>query len=119
MPAALLVNGAKFRASLDRVAQFRKLTLTPLVSLLVGDSELAQARWVAWLGKQRLESTVRIEFSAVLDYVVAFAADQIVNIQAQTSEVASAAAPAAQSWLTGRPRSPASRILPGLHQPST
>jgi molybdate-binding protein len=35
------VSGTTFRASLDRVAQHRKLTLAPLASLLVGYSELA------------------------------------------------------------------------------
>jgi nucleotidyltransferase AbiEii toxin of type IV toxin-antitoxin system len=62
------VSGTTFRASLDRVAQHRKLTLAPLASLLVGYSELASARWVAWLRKQRLESTIPTELSAVLDY---------------------------------------------------
>ena len=66
------VSGATLRASLDRVAQHRKLTLAPLASVLVGYSEIAQARWVAWLRKQRLETTIPTEFSAVLDYVVSF-----------------------------------------------
>jgi hypothetical protein len=35
------------------VAQHRKLTLTPLASVLVGYSESAQARWVAWLRMQQ------------------------------------------------------------------
>ena len=48
--------------------------------LLVGYSELAQARWVAWLRKQRLESTIPTEFSAVLDCVVAFV-DPIIGRQ--------------------------------------
>jgi hypothetical protein len=74
------VSGATFRVSLDRVAQHRKLTLTPLASVLVGYSEIAQARWVAWLRKQRLESTIPVEFSAVLDYLVAFA-DPIISRQ--------------------------------------
>jgi hypothetical protein len=74
------VSGATFRASLDRVAQYRKLTLVPLASVLVGYSELAQARWGAWLRKQRLESTIPTDFSAVLDYVVEFS-DPIIGRQ--------------------------------------
>jgi len=74
------VSGATFRASLDRVAQHRKLSLTPLASVLAGYSEIAQARWVAWLRKQGLESTIPVEFSAVLDYLVAFA-DPIISRQ--------------------------------------
>jgi predicted nucleotidyltransferase component of viral defense system len=73
------VNGAIFRASLDRVAQHRKVALTPLASLLMGYSEIGQARWGAWLKKQRLETTIPTEFSAVLDYVVSFADPVIAN----------------------------------------
>jgi predicted nucleotidyltransferase component of viral defense system len=76
------VNGATFRASLNRVAQHRKLTLVPLASVLVGYSEIAQARWAAWLKKQRLETTVPTGFAEVLDYVVPFA-DPIINGQAR------------------------------------
>jgi hypothetical protein len=67
------VDGATFRASLDRVAQYRKVALAPLASVLVGYSELGQARWSAWLRKQRLETTVPTEFAVVLDYVISFA----------------------------------------------
>jgi hypothetical protein len=49
-----------------------------LASVLIGYSEIAQARWAAWLRKQRLETTIPTEFSAVLDYVVAFA-DPIIS----------------------------------------
>ena len=74
------VNGATFRASLDRVAQYRKVALTPLASVLIGYSEIGQARWGAWLRKQRLETTIPAEFSAVLDYIVSFV-DPIISSQ--------------------------------------
>jgi len=74
------VDSATFRSSLERVAQYRKLTLVPLVSVLVGYSEIAQARWVAWLRKQRLETTIPVQFSTVLEYVVSFA-DPIIGDQ--------------------------------------
>lgn len=74
------VDSATFRSWLDRVAQYRKLTLVPLVSVLVGYSEIAQARWVAWLRKQRLETTIPAQFSTVLEYVVSFA-DPIIGDQ--------------------------------------
>lgn len=74
------VNGEIFRASLDRVTQHRKVALTPLASVLIGYSEIGQARWGAWLKKQRLETTLPTEFSVVLDYVVAFA-DPIITSQ--------------------------------------
>jgi predicted nucleotidyltransferase component of viral defense system len=76
------VNGATFRESLNRVAKYRELTLAPLASVLVGYSEIAQARWAAWLKKQKLERTIPTVFSAVLDYVVSFA-DPIISGQAR------------------------------------
>jgi len=72
------VNGATFRASLDRVTQHRKVGLTPLASVLIGYSEIGQARWAAWLKKQRLEATVPTDFAAVLDDIVSFA-DPIIS----------------------------------------
>jgi len=74
------VDSAIFRESLDRVARYRKLTLEPLSSVLVGYSEVAQARWAAWVRKQRLEAKIPIEFSTVLDYVISFA-DPIISGQ--------------------------------------
>jgi hypothetical protein len=53
-----------------------------LTSVLVGYSEIAQARWTAWLRKQKLETTIPTEFSTVLDYVVSFA-DPIISGQAR------------------------------------
>jgi hypothetical protein len=73
------VDGATFRASLDRVAQHRKVALAPLASVLIGYSELGQARWSAWLRKQRLETAIPTEFAVVLDYVVSFADPIIAN----------------------------------------
>jgi len=75
------VNSATFRASLDRVAQHRKIALAPLASVLIGYSEIAQTRWIAWLRKQRLETTIPAQFSTVLDYVASFA-DPIIGGQA-------------------------------------
>lgn len=74
------VDSVTFRESLDRVARYRKLTLEPLASVLVGYSEVAQTRWAAWLRKQRLEAKIPIEFSTVLEYVISFA-DPIISGQ--------------------------------------
>jgi hypothetical protein len=74
------VDSVTFRESLDRVARYRKLTLEPLASVLVGYSEVAQTRWAAWLRKQRLEAKIPLEFSTVLDYVISFA-DPIISGQ--------------------------------------
>jgi hypothetical protein len=76
------VDGATFQASLDRVAQYRKVTLTPLASVLMGYPQACQARWSAWLRKQRLETTLPAQFSVVVDYVVSFA-DPIIAHQSR------------------------------------
>jgi hypothetical protein len=80
------VDSAIFRESLDRVARYRKLTLEPLASVLVGYSEAAQTRWAAWVRKQRLEAKIPIEFSTVLDYVISFA-DPIISSQVDVRSV--------------------------------
>ena len=46
--------------------------------MLTGYPEIAQARWAAWLRKQRLEKTIPSEFSEVLDYIASFA-DPIID----------------------------------------
>jgi hypothetical protein len=74
------VSGATFRASLDRVAQYRKITLAPLTSVLDGYAEIAQARWIAWLRKQRLELTMPAELAEVLSYLFVFA-DPVISRQ--------------------------------------
>ena len=76
------MNGATLHASLNRVAQYRKLALAPLASVLAGYPEIAQTRWAAWLKKQRLEATIPTEFSVVLDNVISFA-DPIISGQAR------------------------------------
>jgi hypothetical protein len=47
--------------------------LAPLRSVFAGYGELAQQRWLAWLRKNRLESSTPTDFSAVLDLVQVFA----------------------------------------------
>jgi predicted nucleotidyltransferase component of viral defense system len=61
------------QTSLIRVAEYRQTALASLQSVLAGYAELAQQRWLAWLRKNRLESTIPTEFSNVLDQVQLFA----------------------------------------------
>ena len=61
------------QTSLIRVAEYRQTALASLQSVLAGYAELAQQRWLAWLRKNRLESTIPTEFSNVLDQVRLFA----------------------------------------------
>lgn len=67
------------RQSLLRVAQYRDVALSSLSAVLTGYADIAQQRWLAWLRKQRLESTVPKEFSVVLHVVIVFADPVIVG----------------------------------------
>lgn len=72
------VRAATLRVSMGHVAQYRRLDLTPLRSVFVGYAELAQQRWLAWLRKNRLESSAPANFAAVLELVQVFADPVIV-----------------------------------------
>ena len=67
------VNAPTLRESIQRVAQYRGINVTPLGPTLAGYADFAQSRWVAWLRKQRLEGVVPAEFSSVLGVVISFA----------------------------------------------
>jgi hypothetical protein len=55
------------------VAEYRGVALEALHTVLADYAGIAQQRWLAWLRKQRMESTVPLEFSVVLGLVVDFA----------------------------------------------
>lgn len=67
------IDAQTLHSSMQRVAQFRNVALTPLRTALVGYAEIAQSRWVAWLRKQRLNNSIPTEFSIVLQSAVSFA----------------------------------------------
>jgi predicted nucleotidyltransferase component of viral defense system len=67
------IDAQTLHSSIQRVAQFRNVALTPLRTALVGYAEIAQSRWVAWLRKQRLNNSIPTEFSIVLQSAVSFA----------------------------------------------
>lgn len=67
------VGGDTLRKSMLLVAQYRNIELSVLSEVLIGYADIAQQRWSAWLKKQRLDSTVPKEFSAVLHCVILFA----------------------------------------------
>jgi hypothetical protein len=69
-----MVNGSINGRSFLRI----RLDLAPLRSVFAGYAELAQQRWLAWLRKNRLESSTPTDFSAVLDLVQVFADPVIV-----------------------------------------
>jgi predicted nucleotidyltransferase component of viral defense system len=67
------VDAQTLHSSMQQVAQFRSVVLTPLRAALAGYAEIAQPRWAAWLRKQRLDNTIPTEFSIVLQSMVSFA----------------------------------------------
>jgi predicted nucleotidyltransferase component of viral defense system len=90
------IDGKILRQSLLRVAEYRDVALAALHSVLADYAEIAQQRWLAWLRKQRMESTVPTEFPIVLGLVVAFADPVIAgDLNAHTWESEK------QSWISG------------------
>ena len=78
------VEARTLRASMQSVAQYRGIPLSPLESTLIGFPEIAQNRWLAWLRKQRLESAAPEDFATVLDLVVSFADPVLSDAQTMT-----------------------------------
>jgi Nucleotidyl transferase AbiEii toxin, Type IV TA system len=66
-------DGAELELSLRIVAQHRSASLIQLSAVLDGYAGLAQARWAAWVRKQRLDDRLPLQFDAVLTSVVSFA----------------------------------------------
>jgi Nucleotidyl transferase AbiEii toxin, Type IV TA system len=90
------INGKTLRQSLLTVAEYRNVALAALHGVLADYAEIAQQRWVAWLRKQRMESTVPIDFPNVLGLVVAFADPVIAgDLNAHTWDSQR------QSWISG------------------
>jgi len=73
LSAAHDVNGDELVASIDVVATHRNATLTPLDEALAGYAEIAQNKWSAWVGKQRLSDRLDQDFTSVLQDVFTFA----------------------------------------------
>ena len=78
------IDGRRLQQSMSRVSSHRDVTLTPLRVVLEGYEEVAQARWLAWLKKQRLDTAIPNDFSAVLDVVESFSDPLIANNSVQS-----------------------------------
>ena len=73
------VDAQTLRTSMEHVAQYRGVPLSPLRLALAGFPEFAQSRWFAWLRKQRLEPSAPAEFATVIEFVISFADPLISN----------------------------------------
>jgi hypothetical protein len=71
----------QLRGSIQRVASYRRVALTPLATRLDGWADTAQPRWSTWRRKQRLSATVPAQFSDALAAVITFA-DPVLTGQA-------------------------------------
>lgn len=78
------IDGRRLQQSMSRVSNHRDVTLSPLRIVLEGYEEVAQARWLAWLKKQRLDTAIPNDFSAVLDVVESFSDPLIANNSVQS-----------------------------------
>lgn len=63
----------QLRGSIQQVASYRRVALTPLATRLDGWADTAQPRWSIWRRKQRLSATVPAQFSDTLAAVITFA----------------------------------------------
>jgi hypothetical protein len=73
------VDAQTLRTSMQHVAQYRGVPLSPLKPALAGFPDIAQSRWLAWLRKQRLDTAAPAEFATILEVVVSFAEPLIGN----------------------------------------
>ena len=78
------IDGRRLQQSMSRVSNHRDVTLSPLRIVLEGYEEVAQARWLAWLKKQRLDTAIPNDFLAVLDVVESFSDPLIANNSVQS-----------------------------------
>jgi predicted nucleotidyltransferase component of viral defense system len=67
------IEASTLNSSIQRVARFRNVALTPLRSALAEYAAIAQPRWLAWLRKQKLDDWIPTDFSVVLVRVISFA----------------------------------------------
>jgi Nucleotidyl transferase AbiEii toxin, Type IV TA system len=77
------IGGQTLRQSMIRVSRHRDVPLSPLKMTLEGYEEIAQARWLAWLRKQRLDTAIPNDFATVLDVVESFTDPLIANNSVQ------------------------------------
>jgi hypothetical protein len=60
------IDGTRQRRSIMTVAEHRKVIPEPLAGALTGYAEFAQGRWANWVGKQRLDDRLSINFADIL-----------------------------------------------------
>jgi Nucleotidyl transferase AbiEii toxin, Type IV TA system len=66
-------GGAELVAAIGTVSGHRAVTVERLATVLLGYPQVAQARWVAWRRRQRLDERLPADFAEVLDAVITFA----------------------------------------------
>lgn len=67
------VGADELQTAIERVAEHRKVELTSFASAVDGFATIGQARWALWVRRQRMQDRLPLEFSEVLESVVAFA----------------------------------------------
>lgn len=87
------LDGAELQHALAEVANYRQVSLEPLVTTLAGYAALAQPRWAAWRRKHHLDDRLPPLFGTVLDELIAFA-DPVMRARVETQSWN----PDAQQW---------------------
>lgn len=67
------MSGRQLVASTRRVADYRLVTLDPLVTVLDGFGEVAQPRWAAWRTRQKLQNEAPERIDDLIESLVEFA----------------------------------------------
>ncbi|SCL28659.1 Nucleotidyl transferase AbiEii toxin, Type IV TA system [Micromonospora nigra] len=86
------VDGDELAAAVQRVAEYREVTLEPLSRALDGLAALAQTRWAAWRRKHRLDDRLPQDFDTVLQRVFALADPAVTGAAGGRTWVAASAA---------------------------
>lgn len=78
------LSGQALHESLAQVSAAREVQRTSLTSAIPGYAAMAQGKWAPWVRKQGLADRLSVDFSVLLDEVMAFA-DPILEGHATTS----------------------------------
>ncbi|MGC4805734.1 nucleotidyl transferase AbiEii/AbiGii toxin family protein [Micromonospora sp. DT233] len=76
------VDGADLATAVQRVAEYREVTLAPLSQALDGYAALAQRRWAAWRRKHHLDDRLPQSFDELLQRVFALADPALTGLSA-------------------------------------
>lgn len=66
------VRSAELRTSIEHVATYRTVTLSPVAEALRDFPVIAQPKWALWLRKQQMVDSLPVDFAVVLHDIATF-----------------------------------------------